>query len=92
MGMDQGPVDRGGRHRRGHLYPKIIVGVVLPKLPASFAEAATVIGQILNVVIWAIVIIALIIFAFAMIGCLWSFVGAPLLRHSSLVLISHAVL
>jgi hypothetical protein len=71
---------------------KIIVGVVLPKLPASFAEAATVIGQILNVVIWAIVIIALIIFAFAMIGCLWSFVGAPLLRHSSLVLISHAVL
>lgn len=55
-----------------------ILSFVLPKLPAMFADAVALISQIIKIVIWAIIIIAVILFAFAMISCLWSYAGGIL--------------
>lgn len=52
-----------------------IINYVLPNLPAMFAGAVGLITQIIKIVIWAIIIIAVIIFAFSMISCLWSMSG-----------------
>jgi hypothetical protein len=44
-------------------------------LPAWLAGVAALVAAIIRIVIWAIVVIALIVFAFAMISCLWSMAG-----------------
>lgn len=59
---------------------QVIVSFVLPKLPAPFQEIAGVISAIIRIVIWAIVIIAVIVFAFSVISCLWSY-GGGILPH-----------
>jgi hypothetical protein len=56
---------------------QIIVSYVLAKLQPSgmFADVIRIVAQIFKIVIWAIIIIAVIYFAFAMISCLWSMSG-----------------
>lgn len=51
-----------------------IVRLLLPQVLANFGAAGTLVLQILNIVIWASVLIAIIIFAFELISCL---VGSP---------------
>ncbi|HXC76861.1 MAG TPA: hypothetical protein VNU19_07410 [Candidatus Acidoferrum sp.] len=58
-----------------------IISFVLPKLPGMFAEAVGLITTIIKIVIWAIIIIALIYFAFSMISCLWGMAGGLSLSH-----------
>lgn len=47
-----------------------VVRLLLPQVMANFGAAGALVLQILNIVIWAIVLIAIIIFAFDLLGCL----------------------
>ncbi len=50
---------------------QLLLSYVLPKLSGIAAEVAGVILQIFRILIWAVVIILVIVFAFDAIGCLW---------------------
>jgi hypothetical protein len=56
---------------------QLIITYVLSKLQptGTFADAINIVIQIIKIVIWAIIIIALIYFAFSMISCLLSYSG-----------------
>ena len=56
---------------------QIIVSYVLAKITPSgmFADAIGIISQVIKIVIWAIIIIAVIYFVFSMIACLWGMAG-----------------
>jgi hypothetical protein len=56
---------------------QLIINYVLAKITPSgmFADAISIISQVIKIVIWAIIIIAIIYFCFAMISCLWSYAG-----------------
>lgn len=57
-----------------------ILKLVIPPILAQLGWAGSLVLQILNIVIWAIVLIAIIIFAFSMIECLASYGGLHLPR------------
>lgn len=56
---------------------QIIISYVLAKITPSglFADAISIISQVIKIVIWAIIIIFVIYFVFEMISCLWSISG-----------------
>lgn len=52
-----------------------VVKLLLPQVLAQFGAAGSLVLAILNVVVWAIVLIVIIIFAFELLGCL---LGSPM--------------
>jgi flagellar biosynthesis protein FlhB len=61
---------------------KIIVPLALSQLPQPFQAAVNVLAQILWVILYGAIIIFLIIIAFDLISCLWSWAGgSSLLPH-----------
>jgi hypothetical protein len=55
-----------------------IVRLFLPLALAQFGGAGTVVMQVLNIIIWAFVLIAIIILAFELLSCLMGSSGAGL--------------
>ncbi len=55
-----------------------IVRLLLPQVLANFGAGGSLVLQILNIVIWAAVLIAIIIFAFELISCLLGTTGMSL--------------
>jgi hypothetical protein len=47
-----------------------IIRLFLPPIMANFGPAGATLMQVLNIILWAVVIIAVIIFAFELLSCL----------------------
>lgn len=47
-----------------------IIRLVLPRILANFGDPGVLIGQILNIILWAVVLIAIVVFAFELLSCL----------------------
>lgn len=56
-----------------------VVKLLLPYVLAQFGTAGTLVVQILNIIMWAVVLIAIIYIAFELISCLLG--GVPSLRR-----------
>ena len=60
---------------------QIIIPMVMAQVGATMGGAWAVVVQILKIMLWALVLIFLVIFAFDMIGCLLGYTGGlPRLR------------
>jgi len=56
-----------------------VVRLFLPRVLAPFGEAGAMVLQVLTIIVWAIVLIAIIVFAFQLLSCLGG-VSMPRLR------------
>lgn len=54
---------------------KIVIPYLLSKLEAPVGEGAGIVVRCFNVFLWAIIAIFVIYIVFALISCLWSYVG-----------------
>ena len=57
-----------------------VVRLLLPRVLAPFGDAGTLVLSILNIVLWAVVLIAVIVFAFDLLSCLTGSLRVPRLR------------
>jgi hypothetical protein len=47
-----------------------VIKLLLPYVLAQFGAGGTLVMQVLNIIIWAVILIAIIIFAFDLLSCL----------------------
>lgn len=57
-----------------------VVRLLLPRVLAQFGAAGSLVLSILNIIVWAVVLIVIIIFAFELLSCLSGSLRMPRLR------------
>lgn len=57
-----------------------VIRLVLPRVLAQFGDAGSLMLSILNIILWAVVLIAIIIFAFDLLSCLSGSLRLPRLH------------
>lgn len=60
---------------------KIVIPYALSKMGATIGEGLNVVIACFRVVLWAVVVIFVVVIAFALISCLWSYAGGFPILH-----------